>query len=109
MPQDGIFLSHADLADLERAATVLHAPFGFGGLDDWRAEVNRTIGRVLGADLAIFFLAPGLESSSEDREQVFSAELSAHQRSDFVRYALHDAGSNRALAFGLRACKEITA
>ena len=103
MQPDGIFLSSADLADLERAATVLHAPFGYGGLDVWRAEVNRSLCPILGADLAIFFLAPGLEGPSGDREQIYSAELSPDQRADFVQYALHDAGSNRALAFGLTA------
>lgn len=106
MQPDGIFLSHADLADLERAATALHAPFGYGGIDEWRAEVNRNICRVLGADLAIFFLAPGLEGSSVEREQILSAELSPDQRNDFVRFALHDAGTDRALSYGLFATSQ---
>ncbi len=106
MGQDGIFLSHADLAALEHIATVLHRPFEYGGLDGWRAEVNRSLCPVVGADLAIFYLAPRLEGSSGDREQIYSAELSPDQRADFVRYALHDAGSNRALAFGRMATSQ---
>jgi DNA-binding CsgD family transcriptional regulator len=106
MKPDGIFLSNADLAAIEHAATVLHAPFGYGSLDDWRSEVNRSLCRILAADLAIFFLAPRLEEAGTESEPIYSTELSPDQRADFIRYALHDAGSDRAMAFGLMATSQ---
>jgi DNA-binding CsgD family transcriptional regulator len=100
MRRSGMWLSDAGLRHLTRAAETLHDPFGFGTLDGWRAAVNERLREIVRADLGIFFVRPGPEDGAE-QEPIFSGELSRDQRADFVRYALFDAGTDRALAFGL--------
>lgn len=96
----GVYLSASDLQDLEEAARVLYSPFAHGGLDAWRSAVNERLCRIVHADLAMFFLTPELGSDAE-HALVWSDELSSDQLGDFVRYALNDAGSERARAFAL--------
>jgi len=101
MPASGIILQHRELGALERAAATLCAPFAFGDLDGWRSAVNRALCPIVEADLAIFYVSPAIAGDGE-RSPVWTDELSRDQSADFIRHALHDAGTDRALAFGLR-------
>jgi DNA-binding CsgD family transcriptional regulator len=101
MREDGVFLSHHDLEHLTQAANILHDPFGYGTLDGWRAAVNEAMKRVVQAEVALFFVRA--QESDSERGPVHTDDLSADECSDFVREALFDAGSDRALAWGLSA------
>ncbi|MBM4183139.1 MAG: hypothetical protein FJ207_02825 [Gemmatimonadetes bacterium] len=100
MQNSGVYLSESDLRNLTRAAEILHDPLGFSSLDGWRAAVNSSMREIVRADVAIFYVRSPDEPDSQCGA-VCSDDLSADQVSDFIRHGLFDAGSDRALAYGL--------
>ena len=63
--------------------------------------MSTSLCRIVRADLAMFFLAPELHGPGKEPAPVWSDELSPDQLGDFIRFALHDSGSQRAGAFEL--------
>ena len=63
-------LSSADVGKLQASFRTLLAPFDHPNVDAWRLAVNRTLGSLLGADLATFAIPPNNGEREYFSEQI---------------------------------------